>query len=285
MEVDYELVKNKILSYSRLKTFQRSPMHFYYDLTHKREATKAQKAGSLVDKMILTPDTWKEEFAVQPEKPPFLKDLVEKHGKEQGRILYDEGKANMDKWMKDNAGKTFITQEELDEAKLITEKVFENPAAKELLSKVTSTQVQVRWTDKKTGLEFIGYLDGEGEGFVLELKTAQDADPDSFTKDAVNYDYHLQGAMYLEAIKLKKFLFPKLIYLVVEKKAPYGVTIMEADDDYIKLGLQLYRRLCDGYKHALDNKLFHMGYEYRALARNGTHSLMLPPWKRKELED
>lgn len=281
--VTLEDIAKRSLSYSSIKEFRRSPEHFLHYLQYKKPPTAAQAFGSLVDKMILTPDNWEASFAVIPEKPAFLKDLVAVYGKDKGREMYDNGKLQYETFLKENAGKTLVTPQEIEEAKLITEKVWSNPAAAALLSRVTCTQNELRWTDKKTGLKMVGYLDGKGDNIILELKTTMNADPEMFAKDCIKYLYFLQAGIYCEGVKATEFEFPDFYYLAVEKTAPYGICVLKADADYINYGKQEYRRLLDSFKYCLANKLFEKSYEYRSSNGGGYHHLLLPGWLAKDL--
>ena len=276
-----EDIEKRHLSYSSLKEFRRSPEHFIHYCTTKRPPSAAQAFGSLVDKMILTPDQWEESFVVVPEKPAFLKDLVAEHGKEKGRELYDEGKRSYEEFLAKNAGKTFVTEAEIEEAKMVTTKVWSNPASAAILERVTNTQKELRWTDRKTGLKMVSYLDGIGDGLILELKTTQNADPESFSRDCMNYLYWLQAGIYMEGIKATEFLFPDFYYLAVEKTAPYGVCILKADKKYLDYGRQEFRKLLDRFKYCLEQDLFNTSYEFKSAV--GYHSLDLPGWLAKNL--
>jgi hypothetical protein len=280
--INYTRIKNKVLSYSSLKQFKRSPEHFVHYLNSKFTQTPAMVFGSLLDKMVLTPGTWEEDFVVKPEKNALLKDLVEEYGKELGRIKYDNQKADYQKWVELNAGKTFVTQEQIDTAKIITEKVFANEAAMELLNRITETQRRVEFTDKETGLKVCGYEDGKGVGLIMDLKSCQSAEPEDFLRQALKLGYHLQAGVYTEAEKHIGFEFPEYYFLAVETSEPYGIAVMRASEEFIELGKVELRSLLDNFKYCLDNKLFHQSYEFRN--KFGPIILDLPYYMKKKLE-
>ena len=284
MIYDINELREKTFSYSALSAFKKSPEHLLDYYMNRREPTKAQAVGSLLDRMILTPDDWEKFYVVAPQKPPFKKDLIEQYGKEEGAKLYTEKKEEYNKWLIENQHKTIISEADLKEAETIRDKVFDNEEAREVLSRISSTQKELRWTDKKTGIKMRGFMDGRGDGIILELKTTMDASLETFSKDAIKWGYPIQAATYSEAVKAIEFDFPDFYYLVVEKKAPYGISVFKADDDYLRWGKQEYRRLLDSLKYCLDNDKFKMSYGFYS-AIETYQTLSLPGWMYKKLDE
>jgi PDDEXK-like uncharacterized protein DUF3799 len=280
--IDYDRIRKKILSYSSLKQFNKSPEHFVHYLNSGFKPTPAMIFGSLLDKMILTPGTWEEEFTVFPEKPPLKKDLVELHGKEIGAEMYAANKIKHEEWLTANTGKTFVTQEQIETAKFITAKVFANHEAAALLSLVTQTQKRVEFTDKATGLKVCGYEDGEGDTIIMDLKSCVSAEPEKFGRQAVDLGYDLQAAVYLEAAKLTSFKFPEYWFLCVETSEPYGISVIRASDEFIEYGKLNLRTALDNFKYCLDNKLFHQSYQFKN--KFGPLTLELPSWLKRKIE-
>lgn len=289
--IDYEAIRNRILSYSSLKEFRKSPEHFLEYMFGPKKTTAALEFGTLIDRMILTPDEWQGDFVVKPEKPPFLKDLVEAHGKEEGRKRFEDGKLEFDNFLLEHAGKSIVSQEDMDTAILITNKVRKNRAAKDILERITGTQQGFKFEDKKTGLKLRGFKDADGQDFVLDLKTTISADPNEFIRSAIKYDYPLQCGVYLEAEKVLNFRFPDYYFLCVEKTPPYGISVLKASDDFIAFGRHQLRETLDSFKWCLDNLLFNESYEYRSPIgfkeglSAGWHSLELPAWIKKQLPE
>lgn len=280
--IDYTAIRKKILSYSSLKQFNKSPEHFVHYLKDKFSPTPAMIFGLLLDKMILTPGTWQEDFVVKPDKNPYLKDLEAEFGKAEGREKYEQNKITEQKWLEDNQGKTFVTQDQIDTATFITKKVFANAEAAALLSLVTQTQKRIEFTDKTTGLKVCGYEDGEGDNIIMDLKSCINADPEEFVRQAIKLGYDLQAAVYLEAAKLRSFKFPEYWFLCVETSEPYGISVIRASDEFIEYGKLTLRNSLDNFKYCLDNKLFHQSYQFRN--KFGPLTLELPGWLKRKLE-
>lgn len=265
--IDYQKIIDKVLSYSSLKEFMKSPEHFVQYLEKKKAPSEAMIFGSLLDRMILTPGTWQDEFTVMPHFDRRTK----------------EGKEGFAKFAEENKGKTFVEEDQIVKAEFITAKVMQNEQAIELLSRITQTQETIFYTDKETGLRMIAKLDGRGEDIIFDLKSCASADPDDFIKAAINFNYPLQAAVYTEAVRNKFFKFPDYYFLCVETSAPYGISVCKAGDDFIELGKQQLRKALDQFKYCLDNKLFHQSYEFKSLF--GPRILELPAWAKKGLEE
>ncbi len=274
--IDYEAIGKRALSYSSLKEFAKSPEHFIKYISERKAPTPAMIFGSLLDSLILTPDTWGDTFVVKPEKPPYLKDLEAEHGKIKGREMYEANKVAEKDWIAANQGKTFIDAEDLEKAKKIAEKVFNHPPAMEILNQLTQTQETIYFVDPITKLKVVCKLDGRGENLIMDLKSTTSADPDDFIKSCLNFDYDLQAGVYCEGVAKKEFNFPPYYFLAVETSAPYGISICRASDEFIERGKLRLRSLLDNFKYCLDNKLFHQSYEFRS--KFGPHILELPKW-------
>jgi len=264
--IDYEKITNKVLSYSSLKEFRKSPEHFVQYLEKKKAPSEAMILGSLVDRMVLTPGTWQDEFTVMPHFDRRTK----------------EGKEGFAKFTEENKGKTFVEEDVIIKAEFITAKVMQNEQAKEILSRLTQTQETIFYTDKETGLKMVAKLDGRGDNIIMDLKTCASADPEEFAKAAINFGYPLQAGVYAEAVRNRFFKFPDYYFICVETSAPYGISVCKASDDFVELGKQQLRKALEEFKYCLDNKLFHQSYEFRNLF--GPHILELPPWAKKGLE-
>src|SRR3990167_3918132 len=173
------------LSYSSLKAFQKSPQHFIEYRMTKKEPTPALIFGNLLDVMILTPEEYERKYAIMPsdvKRPTSAQVNAAKPSPasiEQIKI-YNE-------WCDENRGKTWICQEDKDLADFLAKKTFDNEKAKDLLSRVTSTQQKMSWTHKATGLPLIGYKDMNAPDFIGDLKSSADGSPEGFTKSAFQF--------------------------------------------------------------------------------------------------
>jgi hypothetical protein len=73
---------------------------------------------------------------------------------------------------------------------------------------------------------------------IVDLKTTDDARPDSFSKTILQYGYHIQGAYYLDlwndtCPEHKKEQF---VIVAVESEAPFACAVYELDNEAIQKG-------------------------------------------------
>lgn len=76
------------------------------------------------------------------------------------------------------------------------------------------------------------------EGIVLDLKTTDSVDPETFMKKVVNLGYDFQAAYYAKAAEFayeKPFRF---IFVAVERKAPYTVDLFEVTPTMMEEGVR-----------------------------------------------
>lgn len=256
MKIDMNLLNERPLSFSSLSKFAISPLHYLSYLTQPKEVTPALIIGKAVHASILQPSEFARCYAVQPQA--------------DGRTK--EGKEIKVEFQKANQGKTILTPDQADLVMNITESVNNHPHAFELLSACTWKETKICF--EIGGLPFISYLDGISPNCILEIKTTERADANSFGRDAYNFKYHLQAAIYSQATGLNS-----VKYIVIEKSAPYAINIFQADEDYLEAGQRLLKRLTAEFKSCMDQDNFWKGYEYWRFSKE--ESLILPAWALK----
>lgn len=211
----------KRLSYSALSAFKKSPNHLLAYWERDFVSSAAQAKGSLIHTLVLEPEKYDTDYAVYEGKV--------RRGKE-----WEAFKAV-------NSDKTIINTNEYFEARKIADKVLESDLALDLLMRTTETEQHVEW--EYGGLGFHGFIDGVGEDdFIFDLKTCQCSEPSKFSKDAFNYGYYLQAAMYLQATKKKDYYI-----IAAETQAPYNVQVYKLTQDLIDYGLNQYKMLVDEF--------------------------------------
>lgn len=270
MEITKEFLQERPLSYSSLTAFKQSPAHYIHYLTQPFTKTPALVLGNLVDVLLLTPDNFAKKFAVVPE--------CDKRTKE-GKAIWEAFKSNPD-----HAGKEWVPTDMYNQAIFMRDAVNMNPVSASFLKRMAKSQLKLNWTCKETGLPLVCFIDIEGDTFIADLKTTDCADPEEFMRSAFNYQYHIQAAAYLEAYKRKFFKFPDYYFIVVEKSAPFGVSVCKATDDFIALGKQEFEGLKTRFNYCMEKNLWQQTYEFKAAALDGVHQLDLPGYAKLKLE-
>ena len=244
------------ISNSRLTAFKRSPLHLIHYLTQPKDATPAMTFGSAFHAHLLEPDKFNSLYAVAPD--------VDRRTK--------EGKLEYDKFMYESDGKIVLTNSDKTKIVNMTEAVYANPIAAELMQQLVATEVYREWQCDGLKLPMRGIIDGIATDFMLDIKTCTDATPNKFQRDSWNMAYHRQAAIYLDSDhSIKDFYF-----IAIEKDAPYGVSVHKVSDGMIDKGREIYLDQLIEYKAWADAGCPAAGYEYWHYS--GTHEWELPTY-------
>lgn len=84
---------------------------------------------------------------------------------------------------------------------------------------------------------------------ISDLKTTVNADPRKFGKNAFDLGYHQQDAHYRDGVQAVTGETPNFLFILVEKTAPYLVSVVELDADAINLGRSMNARAINTYNH------------------------------------
>lgn len=252
-------IKKRPLSYSSLKEFQKSPAHYVHYITKPYEPpTDAQLLGSYFDCIVLTPKDVAKRFIVAPEY--------------DARTV--DGKAIRDEFYDSAKGKTIIKESMAEKAEAMREALLNDEVAAPYIRCKGEIQKKLMWTNRQTKLRCNGYADKITPDFIMELKSASDASPDKFIRDAFSYGYPLQAAMYL--IGDSSFNEKSFVHVVVEKTKPYGVAVYHATSDFIGYGIGLYSRLMQHFQVCLETDSFGQSYSFHSPTE--IYDLDLPGW-------
>ena len=119
--------------------------------------------------------------------------------------------------------------------------------------------------------------DGTGRPLIVDLKTTQDANPETFARTALTYGYEQQMAHYRDIMEAETGTLPRFLFVLVEKTAPYLVSVVELDDLFYDLGKQKNEAAAAKWLHAKETGQW-PGYE-------GISRVLAPVWALDELEE
>jgi len=209
------------------------------------EGTPATRLGTAFHASILEPENWSDLIAVSP-----ACDRRTKVGKE----VYAD-------FLKTAANKTIITP---DQDQLIAGMLQSARAHPEVL----------RLFEECYAIEFQTFFDIDGIdckamidmchelGTIVDVKTTQDASPESFKKASANWLYHLQLAWYANAMGIvgdtknisepKDFSQVNAYIIAVESSPPFGVAVYRFSSEALASGWKLCQR---GFKIWQEHKL------------------------------
>lgn len=244
------------VSKSDLDLISRSPAHYQFAKRNPSEPTPAMLLGTAVHKLVLEPEDFEKEFIIAPE--------CDRRTKE-GKALYAE-------FMEKSAGKSIITVQQYNDIFKIASAVKNHPLAGKLLTGGIAEQSYFWEEDGVKCKCRPDYLRTDIKA-MIDLKTARNASPESFTKAAFDYRYHVQAAWYLRGMKALGYDIENFIFITVETEAPYAVCVYAADELMIKLGNitaeENFKTICNCIK--TDH-----WYSYDEVPE--IHSLSLPEW-------
>ncbi len=107
------------------------------------------------------------------------------------------------------------------------------------------------WVDAESGVTCRARLDLTVQNVIIDLKTAQDAGPESFKSDAEKFGYHIQASFFMDAFRqfLPEVKEPVMIFLVAESNAPHRCKVYQAEGDGLcKLGKIYTQTLLTQYR-------------------------------------
>ena len=257
---DKEYRANPAISRSELWEIRKSPELFKYKKDYPDEPTDALLFGQAFHKCVLEPETFNDEFVVEPDCDRRTK----------------EGKAVYELFLKEAEGKTIVPRAMMVQIAQMSSAVLNNPTAVKLLN--GDHEKEFFWTDTDTKEKCkcrVDVLKKTKDNLVIvDLKTCTDASTETFSREALKYGYHFQVAMYSEGVfkKLKKH--PKFVFIAVEKKPPYAVNIMLADEAFTNYGYETYRELLNLYHNCKKSGNWY-GYNGE---KNTINTLTVPAW-------
>ena len=257
-----EYRQHPAVSRSQLFRLRESPEKFKYYEDNPEPPTPALIFGQLLHAMVLQPDTVDRDFAVTT----------------FGRRTksFDKQQAELPEAV------TLVTESEFEQAVAMKKKLESIDYVRQLLS--GEREKPFFWTDDLTGEECKCRADCitniNGLDIIVDLKTAENADTDTFMRHAVKYGYDLQAAMYSEGVRKCTGKECAFVFIVIEKKPPYAVNILQADKTFITHGYDMFRELIGTY-HECKQTGNWWGYLGK---HNIINNLALPAYLAKEIE-
>ena len=217
-------------SSSSLRLFEKSPLAYYRQRIAKTQRaadySAATKLGSAVHAML--GGDFAEQCVILPPGPYRTK----------------ASKARRDECMAANEGKVWLTQEEHDLASNIVNSIMRHELASQWVCAAGENELTIKWDDIiPLKVRFDRLLD---DGTIIEYKTMAFGRGDpliQFRKDAREYGYDLQAALYSKGARSLKNLQQLLVgadvgvrYIVANTDPPHDVMALRATEDFIASG-------------------------------------------------
>jgi exodeoxyribonuclease VIII len=179
-------------------------------------------------------------------------------------------------WMKNNAGRQVLTQEQWDALHGMRDAVLAHPAARALLTGCEGeAELSCYWQETVAqGADRIPVLlrgrpdFWRKDGIIVDLKSTEDAGPEEFARSIANWRYHVQHPIYLDGTakalnaaqakgQFKDWQTPRaFVFIAVEKKPPYAVGVYTLDEESVALGRAEYKADVRTYAQCLKSNQF-----------------------------
>ncbi len=164
-----------------------------------------------------------------------------------GDYVVYEGKRQGNAWKEFEAeheatGKEIFTRSEVTKAEARAEAVLRHPIAGPLITEAEEKERHVLWTHE-TGRRCSSRLDALSgpKRYLLDLKVASSAEPGRFSRAAIRYAYHAQGAFYADAAKSIGYALNEVYLVTVETDPPHPVTVFRVTANALAEGRKLNR--------------------------------------------
>lgn len=263
--------RSPAISKSGLDRLAISPEHYQAYLMEPREETAAMKVGTAVHMAVLEPERFKATYA------PFDdSEICASIGgaKPRATTKYKEW---LEGYKAANAGLILLDGADYKYIYDIVDSVLLRETPCKILSANGAAEHSFFWTDPETGVECKcrpDYL--RDDGYIIDLKTTEDASPWGFERSAEKYRYWVQAAFYKQGVEAVTGIEVKgFVFIAVEKKPPYAVACYAADEAMIAAGDEEVRRCLAIYK-ACDEANDWPGYP------DGIMPLSRPAWANKK---
>lgn len=217
---------------SSLKNMAKSPLEYQYRKEHGRNDTSSLSFGRHTHTAVLEPELFSGSFI-------HWAGAADK----DGNWTTDKRKV-AGAWKKFKAKAEADGMEILDAAQIsslisIRSSVQENPAAARLL-KDSEHEVTVTWRHR-FGCQMKMRADMlNRKEFLADLKSCQSAHPDKFGRDANNYGYHQQLAMYQDGAEALTGNKLPVYIIAAESAAPHDCVVYEVPEVALELGRSIY---------------------------------------------
>lgn len=259
-----EYRKHPGVNKSTLWEIRKSPLHYKWALENPSEDTQAMKMGRAIHAAVLQPEDFNDMFAISP--------VVDRRT--------SAGKAAWAAFVERCGNREVITEDENVEVVATANSVHEY--ARGLLAGC-ATEFPMFWTDERTGIDCKCRVDAvrndDDKIVLIDLKTTADASTDVFTRSALKYGYHVQAAHYINGTRAYFGEPEKPVewwFVAVEKKAPYAVNIIKAEESFLAEGQRQLAVLMNKLKECRDYDIW-PGY--------GTNTIRMPEWAISEEDE
>lgn len=243
------------VSNSDLKHFKRSPAHYRWYKDNGQERKEHFDFGNVVHLLVFEPEKIKDRVIIYDENARPEPDKT---------FASIKNKAWKKAFFEGNDDKAIITLHDFQLAKKVVDGIHRNRYASDLIMDAQNEFEKVfEW--EFNGVKCKAKLDISNPAFNADIKTCQDAGPRQFIRDAWNYDYYRQAAIYNYGSS-KNFL-KDFFFIAVEKEPPFACAVYKCTPELLEYGFNEYEELIDRF-WACKAKNIWPGYEVLSISES-----------------
>ena len=236
---DSEYFSLKSISNSDLKLIEKSISHFLNKNQH--EDTSSMGFGRALHSYVLEEDKFHQTYIVAPEGM----DRRTKEGKSVYQTMIE-------------SGREIITAPEWMELNQLRDNLRAHPIAKNILK---GAECEGAITGVIDNVEMRAKIDLLNNGYVIDLKSCQDASASEFARSVGKYNYYQQASIYLELCRQNDLQATGFLFIAVERGArQHGVACYSLDQPSIDIGIARAKKSLAKYKDYLVNPDKYVGY-------------------------
>lgn len=251
------------LSSTNIKQIIECPRKFFNKkiLGLKQEDKKYFIKGTAFHKFLLENNSFFEEYEIVE-----TLDLRKKADKE----LYKSIK---------ESGKTPIIEKDMKEIEKMSLSLMDIPVINKVMRQGTA-ESSIFWKEKNTKELLKCRPDYFTDDFIIDLKSTKNASPDSFSKDVIKYNYHVQAAMYLDGLsELTGNTSRQFMFIAAEGYPDFICEWYVLDENLISLGRDLYKSAINLYQKMVSKNKWPT-----YCSKIEDHQIFAPIWAYDKLE-
>lgn len=219
------------LSSTGLKEFMRSPGHYREWLRSEDPWKSHLDFGNAAELFLVDPAAFADRVFILPEGP-ILDELSADYKVPRQSKRYKTWKADQLAL----AGDRYVINDQGEESFEVIGRMAEQVEASSLLPALIAKaayQSSYFWTDAASGVALRTRPDLviADQRIVIDIKTARDGSPGAFRRQSMQLNYPLQAAFHSRGLKecLGWDSLGMYLWVVLEKSAPYSVTVYSLD--------------------------------------------------------
>lgn len=233
----------KAVRNSMMKHFVRSPRHYQWCTLNAQPRTKAMDFGTMFHSFMLDPaEVFNTKYLLYDE----AKRPDQKHG-----MTAKENVGWKDHMLQkqEALGGGVYSMDELAQMESMKQSILANPIAAQLMAEEGLTEYSALWKqpaeyfDQTKGYPVMSTIEMKGRvdklipfsrlsrKTIVDIKTAENGDPDTYDRESWERNYHRAGAVYTDTFSADDFYL-----IVIEKAAPFVCCVYLMDESLLEKG-------------------------------------------------